>query len=273
MHAVVGAGVEPGVAPAHDFDFQLLALQINAVEVGDLQLAARRGLQIARQVAHLGVVKVQTGDRIVRLGAGGLFFDAQGAALRIKGHHAIAFGVLHMVGKHRGTVGAGMGRLQLLDQVMAVKNIVAQHQGAGVVTDKVAADHKGLGQAIGAGLHRVLDVHAPSASVTEQLGKARRVLRGGDDQDLADATEHQGAERVIDHGLVVNGQQLLGDHGGGRVQAGAGATGEQNAFAVGHARLLGFMVGGEWAGCRSLHRHLLANRAISRQSGFASAGC
>src|SRR6185436_2334074 len=40
--AVMGAGVEPGEAAAKDFHAQLAGLEIEAVEVGDLQFAARR---------------------------------------------------------------------------------------------------------------------------------------------------------------------------------------------------------------------------------------
>ena len=72
------------------------------------------------------------------------------------------------------------------------------------------------------------------AAVAEQLLEARGVLRGGDDQDVADAGQHQRGQRVIDHRLVVDRQQLLGDRQGGGVQPGAGAAGEDDAFAGGH---------------------------------------
>ena len=42
---VVRAGVEPGEAAAHDLDVELAALEVDAVDVGDLELAARRGLE------------------------------------------------------------------------------------------------------------------------------------------------------------------------------------------------------------------------------------
>ena len=70
-------------------------------------------------------------------------------ALGIEGDHAIALGVGHVVGEHRCTVLAGIGGFELFDQVVAVKNIVPQHQGAGMVVHKVAANDEGLGQAIG----------------------------------------------------------------------------------------------------------------------------
>ena len=55
--------------------------------------------------------------------------------------------------------------------------------------------------------------------------------RGVDDQqELADARQHQRRQRVVDHRLVVNRQQLLADGHGHRVQACARAPGEDDAF-------------------------------------------
>ena len=67
-------------------------------------------------------------------------------------------------------------------------------------------------------------------AVTQELLEARRILRGGDDEDVADARQHEGAERVVDHRFVVDRDELLGDGQGGRVQPGAGAAGEDDAF-------------------------------------------
>ena len=51
------------------------------------------------------------------------------------------------------------------------------------------------------------------------------VLGGGDDQDVLDPCKHQGGERVVDHGLVIDRQQLLaGDQGQG-IESGAGSSG------------------------------------------------
>ena len=63
----VGAGVEPGMAAAHDRHVELARVEIVPVDVGDLQLAARRGLQVAGDVDHLVVVEIEAGDRVVRL--------------------------------------------------------------------------------------------------------------------------------------------------------------------------------------------------------------
>ncbi len=50
--AVVRAGVEPGEAAAQHLHVELAALQIDAVDVGDLQLAARRRRDVGGEVAR-----------------------------------------------------------------------------------------------------------------------------------------------------------------------------------------------------------------------------
>jgi len=66
-------------------------------------------------------------------------------------------------------------------------------------------------------LHRVLDRHAPTAAIAEQALERGLIHRRGDDQHLTDPGQHQGAERVIDHRLVVHRQQLLTQRLGDRV--------------------------------------------------------
>src|SRR6185312_1751943 len=56
--AIVGASVEPGKAPTHLFHAELPALQIGLVDVGDLQLAASRRLEVRRDVHDLLVIKI-----------------------------------------------------------------------------------------------------------------------------------------------------------------------------------------------------------------------
>ena len=116
-----------------------------------------------------------------------------------------------MVGKDRGPGAALVGAAEDLVEIVAVEDVVAQDQGRVAVADEVRTDDEGLGEAVRARLDGVLQVDAPPATVTEQLLEARGVLRRGDDQDVADAGQQQRGQRVVDHRLVVDRQQLLGD--------------------------------------------------------------
>ena len=52
-----------------------------------------------------------------------------------------------------------------------------------------------------------------------------------------DAGQQERGQRVVDHRLVVDRQQLLGYRQGGGMEPGAGAAGEDEAFAGGHGRI------------------------------------
>ena len=232
VQALHGAGVQPRVATAEGDDGQRPLLQVHLVERGDLELAAGRRLHPMRLGGHVARVEVQAGDRVGALGLGGLLLDGDGTALRIELHDAEALGVVHVVAEDRGAARLGVldGLLQVAAEAVAVEDVVAEHQRARLAGDELLADGEGLGQAVRARLLGVGQVDAVARAVPEQALEVGQVGRRGDDQDVPDARKHEGGQRVVDHGLVVDRQQLLGGHERERVQAGAGPAGEDDAF-------------------------------------------
>ena len=232
VEALHGAGVQPRVAAAEGHDGQRPLLQVHPVEVGDLQLAAGRGLDPMGLGGHVARVEVESGDGVGALGALGLLLDGDGPALAVELHDAEALGVVHVVAEDRGAARLGVldGARQVARQAVAVEDVVAEHQGARLAVNELLADGEGLRQAVGARLLGVGEVHAVARAVPEQALEVGEVGRRGDDQDVADARQHECAERVVDHGLVVDRQQLLGGHERERVQARAGPAGEDDAF-------------------------------------------
>ena len=88
-----------------------------------------------------------------------------------------------------------------------------------------------VGDAAFAFLIRVVDVlQAELFAVGQQPQKIARIAAAGDDHDVLDPRVHQRLDRVIDHRLVVNRQQMLVGDFGERKQAAAGAAGENDAF-------------------------------------------
>ena len=232
VQALHGAGVQPRVASAQGDDGQRPLLQVHLVERGDLELAAGRRLHPMRLGGHVARVEVQAGDGVGALGLRGLLLDGHGPPLAVELHDAEALGVVHVVAEDRGAARLGVlhGARQVARQAVAVEDVVAEHQGARLAGDEVLADGERLREAVRAGLLGVGEVHAVARAVPEQALEVGEVGRRGDDQDVPDARKHEGAERVVDHGLVVDRQQLLGGHERERVQAGAGPAGEDDAF-------------------------------------------
>ena len=232
VQALHGAGVQPRVAAAEGDHGQRPLLQVHLVERGDLQLAAGGGLDLVGLSGHVARVEVQSGDGVGALGLGGLLLDGDGPPLAVELHDAEALGVVHVVAEDRGAARLGVldGARQVAGQAVAVEDVVAEHQGARLAGDELLADGEGLRKSVRRGLLGVGEVHAVARAVAEQALEVGEVGRGGDDQDVPDARQHEGGQRVVDHGLVVDRQQLLGGHERERVQARAGPAGEDDAF-------------------------------------------
>ena len=232
VQALHGAGVQPRVAASEGDDGQRPLLQVHLVERGDLQLAARGRLNLMRLGGDVARVEVQAGDGVGALGALGLLLDGDGPPLAVELDDAEALGVVHVVAEDRGAARLRVldGLLEVAAEAVAVEDVVAEHQGARLAGDELLADGEGLRQAVRRGLLGVGEVHAVARAVPEQALEVGEVRRRGDDQDVPDARQHEGGQRVVDHGLVVDRQQLLGGHERERVQAGAGPAGEDDAL-------------------------------------------
>ena len=232
VEALHGAGVQPRVAAAEGDHGQRPLLQVHLVERGDLQLAAGRGPHLMRLGGHVARVEVQAGDGVGALGALGLLLDGDGPPLAVELDDAEALGVVHVVAEDRGAARLRVldGLLEVAAEAVAVEDVVAEHQGARLAGDELLADGEGLRQAVRRGLLGVGEVHAVARAVPEQALEVGEVRRRGDDQDVPDARQHEGGQRVVDHGLIVDRQQLLGGHERERVQAGAGPAGEDDAL-------------------------------------------
>ena len=232
VEALHGAGVQPRVAAAEGHHGERPLLQIHLVERGDLQLAACGGLHLGGAGGHVARVEVQAGDGVGALGLGGLLLDGDGPPLAVELDDAEALGVVDVVAEDRGAARLCVlhGARQMARQAVAVEDVVAEHERARLAGDEVLADGERLREAVRRGLLGVGEVHAEARAVAQQALEVGQVGRRGDDQDVLDARQHERGQRVVDHGLVVDRQQLLGGHERERVQTRAGPAGEDDAF-------------------------------------------
>src|SRR6185437_6863843 len=74
---LVGSRVEPGHTAPEQLDPQRAALEVLAVDVGDLELAARGRLEARSDIEHMVVVEVKTGHREEGFGGCGLLLDVE----------------------------------------------------------------------------------------------------------------------------------------------------------------------------------------------------
>ena len=102
---IMGAGVKPGVAAAKSLDMKFVTLKVPLVEIGNLQLAARRRLHLAHDVDDAMVVEIETRHGIIRLWRLRLFQDPQWAMRAVELDHSVTFGVVDPARKHRCAAG------------------------------------------------------------------------------------------------------------------------------------------------------------------------
>src|SRR5258708_5236569 len=91
---------------------------------------------------------------------------------------------MHRICEHSSTGSSFSCRSDELRQIMSIKNVVAEHQRATVITDEFLADDERLRNSIWRGLKRVAQVNAPLAAIAEKLLEARNILRSGNDQNV-----------------------------------------------------------------------------------------
>src|SRR5271170_6441785 len=155
----------------------MASVEITAVQIRDLEFAARRGLQRGGEIHDVAVIEVKTSHRVAGSRRFWLFLETDGPARGVKLNHAVALGILHRIGKDDGALLKAGRTLQLRRKGLTVEDVVAENKRAGLTGDKLAADEKGLCQSVGAGLNRIADINAPVMAVAQQLSEPRRVLR------------------------------------------------------------------------------------------------
>ncbi len=178
------------------------------IDVGDLELAARRARQRRGDIANIGVIEIESGHRPVRARLTGFLDDRHRLVAGIELDHTVGRRIADPIGVDHGAL-APCAALGDRRQRIAVEQIVAQDQPDAIAADEVATDDEDLGDAARLGLHGVADREPPLPAIAEQPAIRVLVLRIDDQQDLAAARQHQRGERVVDHRLVVDRQELL----------------------------------------------------------------
>ena len=227
---LVGAGVQPGHAAPQQLHAQRAALQIDVVDGRNLQLPPGGGGDALRDGDHIVVIEVEAGDGVIGFWALRLLLNGENASLLVELYHSKGLGIGHVIAENRSPALHSGGSLQNAAEMASVKNVVPQNQAHMVPADEGLTDQKGLGQAVGMLLHSVGQLQTVGGPIPQQVLKNRQVPRRGDNQDLTDACQHQSGQRIIDHGFIVDWENLLGNYPGNRIEPRSGASGENNSF-------------------------------------------
>src|SRR5689334_8877608 len=146
--------VQPRRAAPQNFDAEIPAAQIRTVQVGDLQFAARRWLELLRQLDNVAIVKIKPGDCIVRSGPLRLLFDVDRVPLIVEHDDSVSLGVAHVVSKYGCAGCEPVDVLQTMAEILAVENVVAEYETRWVVAEEPFGNQERLSQPFGLRLHR-----------------------------------------------------------------------------------------------------------------------
>src|SRR6267142_143175 len=147
-------GIEPGHSPAHDYDFQLPALQIGLVDVSDLKFAPSRRFQALRNANYLTIIKIKSSHCVARFRLFRLLLQAQRAPFLIEFDNSVALRIVHRVCEHYRSTRLLPCVSQVFGKIMSVKDVVPEDQCAGALTNKVLSHQEGLRNAFGLRLDR-----------------------------------------------------------------------------------------------------------------------
>ena len=102
---IVRAGIEPRRAAPEPLDVQRAELQVRAIEIRDLELAARRtGAKDFASALARGVVEIDAGHGVVRGRRAGFSNRSVTLPCGVELDHAVALGILHVIAEHRGAL-------------------------------------------------------------------------------------------------------------------------------------------------------------------------
>src|SRR5262245_1990161 len=161
---------------------------------------------------------------------GGLLFETDHPFPAIQFDDSKMLRVFHGIAEDRCSLFPASGTGQHLLKSLAVEDVISQDEDHMSLADEVATDEKSLGQASGFGLHRVADGNADAAPVAEYSLEVVHIPRRRNDQNIPDAAEHQCRQRIVDHRLIKDRQQLFAHRHGDRVEARPRAAGQDYAL-------------------------------------------
>ena len=227
LHEGIGsAGVEPGKAAAERLDPQGVLLEIDAVEIGDLEFATRARGERRGDVANPRVIEIEPRHGMMALRFLRLLLERHRPPRSVELNDAEPLRITDWIGKdRRPVVTVGRAAEDVLE-AMAVEDVVAEDERGAGAPEELAADDERLGEPLGPRLLGIGKRHAKPAPVAEEALEVGQVVRRRDQEDVANPGQHERRERIINHRLVVDRQQLLRDRQRHRVEPRPRPTGQ-----------------------------------------------
>ena len=111
-----------------------------------------------------------------------------------------------------------------------MEDVVSKHEAHVIIAYKFFSNDECLRKTVGGRLLCIFEMHSVVGPIAQEALEARQVIWRGNDKDVAYASKHQYADRVVDHWLVENRYELLAHTFGDRVEACARTTSENDSL-------------------------------------------
>src|SRR5262245_25755014 len=116
-----------------------------------------------------------------------LLFNPDRSPRIVEGHYTVALRITHLVGEKRRALLPVSCELEQLPEAVSEKNVVAQNERDAVRAYEIGPDRKRLRKSLRPCLLGIAQPNGPLTSITEQPCELRAILRGRDNQNIADA--------------------------------------------------------------------------------------
>ena len=137
-----GPGVEPGHAAAQQLYVQLFLLEIEQIQIGDLELAARRWAQGSAKIDNALVVNIQPRHRKMTFRVLRFFLETDCFAHGVEFHHAVTLRVAHLISKNASS--ALDGESLPVEIESPIKDVIAQDQRCAGAAGELCGNQKSL---------------------------------------------------------------------------------------------------------------------------------
>src|SRR4051812_28440375 len=176
------------------------------------------------------VVEIQPCNSITRFRLPRLLLDAQCPAISGEFHNSVTLRIVHWISEDPRPLGLRCRFAQVLRQIVPVENVIPKHQSTRTSGNKLLPQNERLCDTFRLCLHSIFELNSELTSIAKQPLKLRNVFRSRDNQNFPDSRQHQRAQRVVDHWLVINGQQAFPNRLSHRIEPSPRTSRENDAF-------------------------------------------
>ncbi len=187
---------------------QTFLADVRVVDVGDFEFASFGRYERADFFKDAAIIHIDTGDGEIGLGGAGLFFNTDDL-VAIEFGDAETLGIVDLFEENLGSYFLPAESIGCFADI-SFYDVVAQDDADLLAIGEMFAETERVGDAAFAFLVGVVDMlQAEEFSVGEEAQEVAGVFASRDDHDIFDPGVDKRLDRVIDHGLIVDGKKML----------------------------------------------------------------